>query len=87
MILVDEGVNDNKRREIRNQRRLIAGRGEVRARAARNPRIAYSVKCAIFRVMKWMVASVSILVFGNSQSTSGPMMRDVLLALKLAEEA
>ncbi len=74
--------------EIRNHRRLIPGRGEVRkARAARKPRIAYSVKCAIFRVMKWIVASVSILVFGNNQSTSGPMMRDVLLALKLAEEA
>jgi DNA polymerase III psi subunit len=37
--------------------------------------------------MKWMVASVSVLVSGNNQSTSGPMMRDVLLALKLAEEA
>jgi hypothetical protein len=77
-----------KAAEMRNQRRLIAGRGEVRkARAARKPRIAYSVKCAIFRVMKWMVASVSVLVSGNNQSTSGPMMRDVLLALKLAEEA
>src|SRR5215211_2922948 len=74
--------------EIKNQRCLTVGRGEVRnARAAKNPRIAYSVKCATFRVMKWMVASVSILVFGNSQSTSGPMMRDVLLAEKLAEEA
>jgi hypothetical protein len=77
-----------KAAEMRNQRRLIAGRGEVRkARAARKPRIAYYVKCAIFRVMKWMVASVSVLVSGNNQSTSGPMMRDVLLALKLAEEA
>jgi hypothetical protein len=37
--------------------------------------------------MKWMVAIVSGLVFGNNQSTSGPMMRDVLLALKLSEEA
>ena len=74
--------------EMKNQRRLIAGCGEVRkARAAKNPRIAYSVKCAIFRVMKWMVASVSALVSGKSQSTSGPIMRDVLLAEKLAEEA
>ena len=74
--------------EIKNQRRLIAGFGEVRkARAAKKPRIAYSVKWAIFRVMKCMVASVSMLVLGNSQSTSGPIMRDVLLAEKLAEEA
>src|ERR1051325_7680882 len=34
-----------------------------------------------------MVASVSGLVFGNNQSTSGPMMREVLAALKLSEEA
>ena len=74
--------------EIQNQRRLIAGFGEVRkARAAKKPRIAYSVKCAIFRVKNWIVASVSALVFGNSQSTSGPIMRDVLLAEKLAVEA
>ena len=74
--------------EIRNQRRLIAGCGEVRkARAARKPRIAYSVKCAIFRVIKWMVASVSILVFGNNQSTSGPIIREVFEAEKLFEEA
>ena len=32
-------------------------------------------------------AIVSGLVFGNNQSTSGPMMREVLLALKLSEEA
>ena len=74
--------------EIQNQRRLIEAFGEVRkARAAKKPRIAYSVKCAIFRVKNWMVASVSALVFGNNQSTSGPMMRDVLLAEKLAVEA
>jgi hypothetical protein len=57
------------------------------ARAARKPRIAYSVKCAIFRVMKWIVASVSALVLGNSQSTSGPMIREVFEAEKLFEEA
>src|SRR6185503_15994811 len=34
-----------------------------------------------------MVARVSALVFGNNQSTSGPMMREVLPALKLSEEA
>jgi hypothetical protein len=28
-----------------------------------------------------------MLVLGNSQSMSGPMMREVLLALKLSEEA
>ena len=66
----------------------MAGRGEVRnARAARNPRIAYSVKCAIFRVMKWIVASVSGLVWGNNQSTSGPIIREVFEAEKLFEEA
>jgi hypothetical protein len=37
--------------------------------------------------MKWTTASVSELVFGNSQSMSGPMMREVLPALKLSEEA
>ena len=57
------------------------------ARAARNPRIAYSVKCAIFRVMKWMVASDSALVLGNNQSTSGPIIREVFEAEKLFEEA
>ena len=57
------------------------------ARAARKPRIAYSVKCAIFRVMKWIVASVSALVLGNSQSTSGPMIREVFEAEKLFDEA
>ena len=57
------------------------------ARAARNPRIAYSVKCAIFRVIKWMTASLSGLVWGNNQSTSGPMIRDVFEAEKLFEEA
>jgi len=66
----------------------MAGRGEVRnARAARSPRIAYSVKCAIFRVMKWIVASVSALVLGNNQSTSGPIIREVFEAEKLFEEA
>ena len=74
--------------EIQNQRRLIAGFGEVRkARAAKKPRIAYSVKCAIFRVKNWMVASVSAVVFGKNQRTSGPIMRDVFPALKLSEEA
>ena len=74
--------------EIKNQCRLIAGFGDVRkARAAKKPRIAYSVKCATFRVMRWMVASVSGLVSGNSQSMSGPRMRDVFPAEKLAEEA
>ena len=58
-----------------------------KARAARKPRIAYSVKCAIFRVMKWIVASVSALVLGNSQSTSGPMIREVFEAEKLFDEA
>ena len=66
----------------------MAGRGDVRnALAARNPRIAYSVKCAILRVMKWIVASVSGLVCGNNQSTSGPMIRDVFEAEKLFDEA
>ena len=75
-------------RRSKTSARLIAGRGEVRnARAARNPRIAYSVKCAIFRVMKWIVASVSGLVLGNNQSTSGPIMREVFEAEKLFEEA
>ena len=74
--------------QIKNQRVLIAGRGELRnARAARNPRIAYSVKWAIFLTMKWIVASVSGLVWGNNQSTSGPMMREVFDAEKLFEEA
>ena len=74
--------------EIKNQRLLIAGRVDVRnARAARNPRIAYSVKCASFLVMKCIVTSVSGVVFGNSQSMSGPMMRDVFPAEKLPEEA
>ena len=74
--------------QIRNQRCEIAGRGDVRtARAARNPRIAYSVKCAIFRVMKWIVASVSALVWGNNQSTSGAIIREVFEAEKLFEEA
>ena len=57
------------------------------ARAARNPRIAYSVKCAIFRVIKWMTASLSGLVWGNNQSTSGPIIREVFEAEKLFEEA
>ena len=66
----------------------MAARDEVRnARAARNPRIAYSVKWAIFRVMKWIVASVSGLVWGNNQSTSGPIIREVFAAEKLFEEA
>ena len=66
----------------------MAGRGDVRkARAARNPRIAYSVKWASFRVKKWTVRSVSGVVFGNSQSMSGPMMREVFPAEKLPEEA
>ena len=74
--------------EIKNQRLLIAGRGDVRnARAARNPRIAYSVKWASFLVIKWTVRSVSGVVFGNSQSMSGPMMRDVFPAEKLPDEA
>jgi hypothetical protein len=34
-----------------------------------------------------MVAIVSGLVLGNNQSTSGPIMREVLPALKLSEEA
>ena len=49
--------------------------------------MAYSVKCAIFLVMKWTTARVSGLVFGNSQSISGPMMREVFPAEKLSEEA
>lgn len=49
--------------------------------------MAYSVKCAIFLVMKWIIASVSGLVFGNSQRISGPMIREVLLAEKLSDEA
>ena len=74
--------------EIRNQRLCMAGRGELRkARAARNPRIAYSVKCASFRVMKWTTASVSGVVVGNSQSMSGAIMRDVFPAEKLSDEA
>jgi hypothetical protein len=49
--------------------------------------MAYSVKWAIFLVMKWIVASVSALVWGNNQSTSGPIMREVFDAEKLLEEA
>jgi hypothetical protein len=37
--------------------------------------------------MKCTTARVSGLVFGNSQRTSGPMMREVFPALKLSEEA
>lgn len=74
--------------EIKNQRLLIPGLGDVRnARAARNPRIAYSVKWASFLVMKWTMRRVSGVVLGNSQSMSGPMMRDVFPAEKLLEEA
>ena len=74
--------------EIKNQRLLIAGRGDVlNARAARNPRMAYSVKCAILRVMKWTTASVSGVVFGNNHSMSGPIMRDVFPAEKLPDDA
>lgn len=77
-----------KVKEIKNQRLLMADRGEVRnARAASSPRIAYSVKWASLRVTKWITTSVSGLVLGNSQSTNGPMMREVLPAEKLAEEA
>ena len=66
----------------------MAGRGDVRnARAAKNPRIAYSVKCAIFLVVKWTMSSVSGVVFGNSQRMSGPMMREVFPAEKLPDEA
>jgi hypothetical protein len=73
---------------MKNQRPPIAGLGDVRnARAARNPRIAYSVKCASFLVMKWTINSVSGVVFGNNQSMSGPIMRDVFPAEKLPEEA
>ena len=74
--------------EIKNQWWRMAGRDDVRnARAARNPRIAYSVKCAIFRVMKCTTPRVSGLVFGNNQSISGPMMREVFPAEKLSDEA
>jgi hypothetical protein len=37
--------------------------------------------------MPWITVSVSGVVFGNSQSTSGPMILDVLPALKLSDEA
>ena len=57
------------------------------ARAAKNPRIAYSVKCAILRVMILTTASVSGLVLGNNQRISGPIIRDVFPALRLSEEA
>ena len=74
--------------EIKNQRPLMAGRGDVlNARAASNPRMAYSVKCASFRVTKWTIRRVSGLVFGNNHSTSGPMMREVFPAEKLPDEA
>jgi hypothetical protein len=64
------------------------GVGDVRkARAARNPRIAYSVKCASFLVITWTTASVSGVVFGNSQLISGPIMREVFPAEKLSDEA
>ena len=33
------------------------------------------------------MANVSVLVFGNSQSTSGPIMREVFEAEKLSDEA
>ena len=49
--------------------------------------MAYSVKCAIFLVTKWIIARVSGLVFGNNQRISGPMIREVLLAEKLSDEA
>jgi len=37
--------------------------------------------------MKWTITRVSGLVLGNNQSISGPMMREVLPAEKLPEEA
>jgi hypothetical protein len=37
--------------------------------------------------MKWIVASVSGLVWGNNQRTSGPIIREVFAAEKLFEEA
>jgi len=37
--------------------------------------------------MPWIVASVSGLVWGNNQSTSGPIIREVFEAEKLFEEA
>ena len=74
--------------EIKNQWSRIAGRDDVRkARAAKNPRIAYSVKCATFRVMKWITARVSGVVRGKSQSISGPMMREVFSAENSSDEA
>src|SRR5688572_16059435 len=74
--------------DTRNQWFASAGRGEVRkARAARYARIAYSVKCAAFRVMTWTTISVSGVVSGNNQSMSGPIMREVFPALKLSEAA
>lgn len=37
--------------------------------------------------MRWTTARVSGLVFGNNQSMSGPMIREVFGAEKLSEEA
>ena len=72
----------------RDQKPIVAdarrsAKCETRGRP-RNPRIAYSVKCASFRVITWTTASVSGVVLGNNQRTSGPMMREVFPAEKLS---
>ena len=75
-------------KEARNQCERNQSRDEPRkARAARSPSSAYSVKCASFRVTAWIVSIVSGLVSGNSHRTSGPIIRDVFEAEKLPVEA
>ena len=74
--------------EARNHRARNPSREEPRnARAARSARIAYSVRCASFRVTLWIVSIVSGLVSGNNHRTSGPIIRDVFEAEKLPVEA
>jgi len=74
--------------EARNQRLRNHSRVEPRkARAARSPSSAYSVRCAIFRVTAWIVSIVSGVVSGNSHRTSGPIIREVFEAEKLPVEA
>lgn len=59
----------------------------MNARAQSRPRIKYSVKCASFLVRKWIVASVSDVVFGKNHRTSGPIMREVFEAENSSVEA
>ena len=73
---------------MRNHRSRNIARGEPRkARAARIASNAYSVKWASFLVIPWITSRVSGVVLGNSQSTNGPMIRDVFPAEKFPVEA